>query len=42
VCDRFLDLELQADYLPLESVLGELRLIENSCPECPQAAAEQK
>jgi hypothetical protein len=41
VCDRFLDIELHADYLPLESVLGELRLIETSCPECPQAAVER-
>jgi hypothetical protein len=40
VCDRFLDVELCADYLSLASVLDELRRIEYLCPECPQAGAE--
>ena len=41
VCDRFLDVRLKAERPALAAVLDELRLIEYSCPECPQAAEEQ-
>lgn len=40
VCDRFLDVRLQAERPTLAAVLDELHLIEYSCPECPQAADE--
>lgn len=40
VCDRYLDVRLHAPDLALADVLEELRLLECSCPECPQTADE--
>ena len=43
VCDRWLEVVLHAERPSLDDVLAELRLVEHSCPECPQgfAGAEQ-
>jgi hypothetical protein len=40
VCDRYLDVRLHGPDLALADVLEELRLLECSCEECPQAADE--
>ena len=40
VCDRYLEVGVSGESIPLERVLDEVRLYEVSCPECPQGFAE--
>ena len=40
VCDRYLEVGLSGESLPVERILEEIRLYEVSCPECPQGFAE--